>query len=169
MLDDALLSVMKKGQATPLEQRFATLAPVVDRAFDLPLILRISVGQAWSTLPRAQQDQLLASFRRYTITSYVTSFNGFDGERFELLPDVRDLGSSLVVPTRIVPRTGDPTRIDYVMRKNAGSWRIVDVMLDGSVSRLALQRSDFRSSIQPGDASRLIARLQANVADATAR
>ena len=163
-LSDALLRVMKLAHDAPFDQRFAVLAPVVDQAFDLPLILRISVGADWTTLPAAQQASLQASFRRYTIATYLNSFNSFDGERFDVLPQTRDLGTSLVVPTHIVPRGGNPTSIDYVFRKTGPTWKIVDVLLDGSVSRLALQRSDFRSSVQPGDASRLIARLQQNVA-----
>ena len=39
---------------------------------------------------------------------------------------------------------GDPIRLDYVMRDENGKWRAVDVLLDGSISRVAVQRSDFR-------------------------
>ncbi len=36
---------------------------------------------------------------------------------------------------------------------DAGGWRIVDVLLDGSISRVAVQRSDFRSLLGNGGAA----------------
>ena len=44
-------------------------------------------------------------------------------------------------------------------------WRAVDVLLDGSISRVAVQRSDFRKLLDPGDASALIASLEKKVSD----
>ena len=38
-LNDGLLQVMKTGPATPFQQRFDMLAPVLDRTFDLDAIL----------------------------------------------------------------------------------------------------------------------------------
>jgi phospholipid transport system substrate-binding protein len=58
-LTDGLLQIMKAGPATPFQQRFEMLAPVIDRVFDLR-----------------------PAFRRYTIASYVNSFDHFIGQRF---------------------------------------------------------------------------------------
>ena len=40
------------------------------------------------------------------------------------------------------------------MRDDNGVWRAVDVLLDGSISRVAVQRSDFRKILANGDAER---------------
>src|SRR6185437_16722803 len=61
-LCDALIGIMKAG-AEPFAQRFETLAPVVDRTFNLPVILQVSVGFAWSNLPPDQRTSLEAAFR----------------------------------------------------------------------------------------------------------
>ena len=70
-----------------------------------------------------------------------------------------------MVATRIVPAGGEPTRIDYVMRRGPAGWQAVDVLLNGSISQVAVQRSDFRTSVAAGDASALIANLQRKVAE----
>jgi phospholipid transport system substrate-binding protein len=57
------------------------------------------------------------------------------------------------------------TRLDYVMREVDGGWHVVDVLLDGSISRVAVTRSDFRALLAEGGAARLIASLRAKVAD----
>ncbi len=164
-LNAGLLAAMRAGAATPFAQRFNALAPAVERAFDLPAILQASVGPRWSGLPAAQQAQLLEVFRRFTVASYVSNFKAFSGERIEVLPENRAIGADQVVATRIVPANGEPTRIDYVMRRAGDGWRAVDVLLNGSISRVAVQRSDFRALLGQGDASRLIANLQGKVAE----
>ena len=51
------------------------------------------------------------------------------------------------------------------MRDANGTWRAVDVLLDGSISRVAVQRSDFRKILASGDANALIASLKRKIAD----
>ena len=164
-LNAGLLAAMRAGRATPFAQRYAALAPAVERAFDLPAVLQASVGPRWAGLPPAQQEQLLDVFRRFTVSSYLSSFSAFNGERLEVLPENRAIGADQVVATQIVPAGAAPTRIDYVMRQTPGGWRAVDVLLNGSISRVAVQRSDFRSLLDQGSASRLIANLQGKVAE----
>ena len=164
-LNRGLLAGMRAGKATPFPQRFATLAPLVEGAFDIPGILQASVGPRWAALPPAQQAQLLDVFRRFTVASYVANFDNFGGEKLELLPISRSVGADQVVASQIVPSSGTPTRIDYVMRRTPSGWRAVDVLLNGSISRVAVQRSDFRSLLGSGDAGPLIQSLQRKTAD----
>ena len=164
-LNRGLLTAMRAGKATPFPQRFAALAPLVEGAFDIPGILQASVGPRWSALPPAQQSQLLDVFRRFTVASYVANFDNFGGEKLEVLPASRSVGADQVVATQIVPSSGSPTRIDYVMRRTPAGWRAVDVLLNGSISRVAVQRSDFRSLLGSGDAGALIQSLQRKTAD----
>ncbi len=164
-LNRGLLAGMRAGKAVPFTQRFATLAPLVEGAFDIPGILQASVGPRWAALPPAQQSQLLDVFRRFTVASYVANFDSYGGEKLELLPESRNVGADQVVASQIVPANGTPTRIDYVMRRTSAGWRAVDVLLNGSISRVAVQRSDFRSLLGSGDATPLIQSLQRKIAD----
>lgn len=164
-LDNGLMSVMKAGEVTPFPKRFDMLAPVVERVFDLPLVLRECVGPRWSNFARSEQQRLLDEFARFTIASYVANFDNYAGERFEILPERRQVGEDVVVATRIVKPDQTASRIDYVMRQVDGIWKAVDVLLDGTISRVAVQRSDFRGLLARGDAAALIASLQRKVAD----
>ena len=74
---------------------------------------------------------------------------------------MRAIGADQVVSTTIVPTSGDAVRIDYVMRQEGAAWKIVDVLLDGTISRVAVQRSDFRGVLARGGAPALIASLAA--------
>lgn len=160
-----LLVAMKSGRTRPFRDRFNALAPSVDGAFDLPAVLRSSVGPRFDTLPPDEQAQLLAAFRAFTISSYVSSFNNWSGERLEIVPGQRSVGESLVVRTVIQPAQGEAVPIDYVMQRTPAGWRAVDVLLNGSVSQNAVKRSDFRSLVTGGSALPLIQMLRRRVSD----
>lgn len=161
VLYDALLRIMRAGRATSFQQRYGQLAPVVDATFDLPAILQASVGPSWAQMTADQHSALLGALRRYTVDSYVSNFDTFSGQRFEIAPDTRALGyGEQIVTTRIIPTTGEAHRLDYVMRQTGGNWRVVDVLADGTISRVATQRSDFRQLLMQGGPTALVASLQ---------
>ena len=149
-LVDGLVQIMKAGPSMPFQQRYDTLAPIIDRTFDLAAILEESVGPTWPTLPPLQQTMLTDAFRLYTVASYVNSFDDFNGQRFEVSSETRTVGSEQVVETKVIPRKGETHELDYVMRQVPGGWRVVDVLADGSISRVAVQRSDFRRLLVRG-------------------
>lgn len=167
-LDAALLAAMRSGGSIGFSQRMAMLMPALDHALDLPAILRASVGPAsWSAMPPADQASLLQAFRRYTAANYASNFNSYDNQSFTVagtraLPDGR-----VVVQTRLSRPGGTEHRIDYVMRRSVQGWKAVDVLADGSISRVAVQRSDFSTALASGGATRLTALLAAK-ADALA-
>jgi phospholipid transport system substrate-binding protein len=149
-LTDGLLRIMKAGPATPFRERIATLQPVIEQTFDLAAILQDSIGAAWAALPADQQTKLTDAFRRYTVATYVNSFNEFSGQRFDINPETRAVGAEQVVQTHIVPKNGGGHELDYVMRHGPSGWRVVDVLADGAISRVAVQRSDFRRLLARG-------------------
>lgn len=147
------------------QERFERLAPTIDRDFDLLAILQTSIGLRWSSLDEASRQSLFTVFRNFTIASYTANFNKENGEKFEIEPQTRVTGNDLIVQTRLLPPGGDPVRIDYLMRSGTMGWRIVDVLLDGSISRVAVQRSDFRSLLASGSTAPLIDSLRRKVAE----
>jgi phospholipid transport system substrate-binding protein len=164
-LDDALLAVMKAGHSAPFEQRVAALAPVIEQTFDLDAVLAASIGPSWNALPDDQKTSLRAAFRRYTVASYAANFDSYTGQTFQIAPAVRNIGDAgLIVQTRIVPTDGPTTQLDYVMRNGPAGWKVVDVLADGSISRVAVQRSDFRHLLTGGGVAALMAGLQHKIA-----
>jgi phospholipid transport system substrate-binding protein len=159
--NEALLAIMRNGKQTAFSDRFRTLAPMVDQTFDLRAVLVASVGSGWTSVSPDQQGRLLDAFRRYTVASYVANFDRYDGQSLTVLPDTRSLDAErVVVRSRIVPRRGDPTEFDYVMKQAPSGWKIVDVLSAGSISRVAEQRSDFRHIMSRGGGDALLANLQ---------
>jgi phospholipid transport system substrate-binding protein len=162
----ALLAAMKASGRTGFNQRFQALAPAIDQAFDLPAVLAVSVGLGWTNLSQDQQARLLEAFRRYTVASYVANFDSYSGQTFSVSPETRRLDADrVIVQTRIIPASGDATELDYVMKQTSSGWKIVDVLAAGSISRVAVQRSDFRSLLSRGGGDALLASLQHKASD----
>jgi len=164
-LHDGLIEIMKAGRTIPFRQRYDKIAPIISRTFDLEAIVRQVIGLRWASLPAEQQAALTDAFRRYTVASYVANFDAYTGERFELLPTIATAGNDRVVQTRIVAASGQGHTLAYVMRQAAGGWRIVDVLADGSVSRVAAQRSEVRSVLADGGGPGLLVSLRRKTAE----
>jgi phospholipid transport system substrate-binding protein len=164
-LHAALEAAMHSGRRTPFASRFDVLAPVIERVFDLETVLKVSVGMRWSSFDKTAQERLAAAFHRFTIATYVAHFDRFSGEKFAVVPGGRASGSDRIVRTEVASGTGGSARLDYVMRQFGNTWRAVDVLIDGSISRVAVQRSDFRTILASGNAEALIKSLQRKVGD----
>jgi phospholipid transport system substrate-binding protein len=165
-LNTALLATMKAGSAgAGFQARYDALDPVVKQSFDLPVVEQNSVGFLWSTIPAAQQQELSMVFEQFTVASYVSQFASYHGEQIKLLPTEKTLGAKKIVETQIVPGDGSaPTELDYVVTNGPAGWQITDVLLNGTISQVAVHSSDFSSLVSTGDASQLISALKAKTA-----
>jgi phospholipid transport system substrate-binding protein len=157
---DALLDVMKRAKALGFRGRYDVLAPVISTSFDLPAMTRIAVGPKWTSIPAAEQKELVDAFGRMTISTYASRFDGYSGEKFEIDPSVESRAGGSVVHTRIVQSNGEPVTLNYLVRKSGGAWKIVDVYLTGTISELATRRSEFAGILDSGGPPALIASLR---------
>lgn len=156
--DRALLATMKAGKSLGAEGRYRKLEPVVTQDFDLGAMVRVATGAAWSKMTPTDQAALKTAFTRFTVANYAHNFDDYSGQKFVTgavdtrLPDK-------LVHTQIVNPSGAPIQLAYRMRNSGGSWRIIDVFYNGSISSLAQQSSDFASTVRSGGAPALIKKL----------
>jgi phospholipid transport system substrate-binding protein len=151
---------MREGRRLGGEGRYRKLEPVVDRVFNLPLMTEVAVGARWATLSDDQRRKLVEAFRRFTIASYASHFGSYDGERFEVAADPQPVsGGSLVVHSKLVTRNAKAIALDYVVRQTNGTWQIIDVYAQGTISELARRRSEFAAVLNRGGADALADRL----------
>lgn len=164
-LDAGLVAIMKAGRAAGQKGRAAAIAPVVDRGFDLPLMTRLAVGPAWTTTAPADQQALVAAFRRLTIAQYAGNFDSFAGETFVVNPQVEARGGDRLVRTTLKTKTGSEA-LAYRLRPSGGQWKIIDVFYRSAISQLATRRADFAAVLRTGGAKALTQHLNALAAKA---
>ena len=164
-----LLEVMKQATSLGFEGRYRRLQPAIEAAFNLPLMIRLAVGPQWNSLTPAQQGRLLEAFRRFTVGTYASRFDGFEGEHFEVTGEAPSPSGGTLVQTRLVPTKQDPVELNYLLRQGDAGWQIIDVFLSGTVSQLATWRAEFTSVLRRDGADGLVGLLQNKLAALTPR
>jgi len=159
---DTLLTTMKNGRSLGQSGRYARLAPAVDRVFDIPLMTRLSLGSAWASLTPAQQQQLTEAFRHYVAATYADRFDSYSGEQLQVTGE-QPYNSDVIVQTKIINSKGEPTTLNYRMGRGRGPWQISDVYLDGTISQLAVHRSEFVSVLRRDGVDGLVMALNRKV------
>ena len=138
----ALLHSMHDGV---YQNRYDALAPAMNRAFDFADMTRIAIGPSWYNLQAAQRDALVDAFRRFSIATYASQFDQYSGERFEAAGPSEAAPQGMVVQTVMQAASGKPVRFNYLLHRTGGGWRIIDIYLEGTISQLAVRRSEFAS------------------------
>lgn len=154
-----LMETMQQAKELGVKGRFDKLAPVLAATYDIPSMAKTSVGPSWDQLQPQQQTAIIEAFTRMMVANYASRFDGYSGEKFEITPPA-DQGADKLVKTSIVQSNGKAIPLNYVMRKGASGWRVVDVYLDGTISELASRRAEFSSILKSGGADALIASLR---------
>ena len=156
---DTLVASMKSGGTA--KSRYDKLKPAVEQDFDIPGMTALSVGPTWPSIAPADQKALTEAFERMTVANYARSFDSFDGEKFMVEPAVTERGSDKFVKTTLKPGSGDAIPFNYRLHEAGGSWKIVDIYLNGNISQLAQKRSDFGATLQSGGPQGLAKKINA--------
>ncbi|EME69100.1 ABC-type transport system protein [Paramagnetospirillum caucaseum] len=142
---DRLLDSMKGGAKLGFKGRADKMRPAVADAYDMPSMTRSTLGTAFAKLTPEEAARLAATYSAFSVATYASQFNEWNGERFDVGESRPSAGGTVIVPSWLVPKNGDPTQIDYVMRQDQGQWRVIDVLFEGTVSQVAVRRSEFGS------------------------
>ena len=157
-LYDALLNTMKNGRILGQSGRFAQLDPVIRRSFDIASMARLSIGSSWAGLSESQRQQITESFGRYISAIYADRFDSYAGQKLEVTGE-QPASSGVMVRSQIIKASGEPVKVDYMMRRDGESWLISDIYLDGAISEVATRRSEFSAILKNEGIDGLIAAL----------
>lgn len=159
-----LLSVMQQAAQLGPRGRYQRLEPVVFSVFDVPFMARLSIGPTWTNLTLDQKKRAAHAYGRYIAAVYATRFDGYSGERFEVLGEQKVRRGTLV-KSQIVKSDGEPVTIGYLVHDNMIGYQIRDVYLTGTISELATRRSEFARILSGGGIDALIAALNKKADD----
>ena len=156
--DAALIKTLQAGKSAGPQGRAKVIGPAVEQAFDLDFMVRTAVGQAWAKMSTDEQASLAAAYKKFAIANYAKNFDNYSGQKLNLDGPVQDRGGDKLVKTRLTGG-GSDVALAYRMRNSGGTWKIIDVYYNGSISQLTTQRSDFASTLASGGAKALVAKL----------
>ena len=157
--DDTLLLVMSQAKILGYRGRYELLGQAVDKTFDVPAMTRISVGPGWTGLSDNEKNRLTDAFRCFITATFATRFDAYGGERFTILGAKPIIGGILVENQLIMPN-GERVMINYLTHQTANGWEAIDIYLEGTISELAIRRSEFTAVLKQTGPEGLIATLE---------
>ena len=164
-LHDGMIDVMRTASSASFEARAERLAPLLDSSFDLDFMARKSLGRSFDALGEGDQKSWIALFRRFMVANYAGRSTSYSGQSFATLGEDPAAQDTVLVRTRLVDPGRENMDLGYRLRQNGGSWEIIDVYLNGTVSELALRRSDFTAILDRDGFPALVASVEAKIAD----
>jgi phospholipid transport system substrate-binding protein len=160
----ALIDVMKNAESLGYQGRVRALTPVIAETFDVPFMARTSIGRHWDKASKSERERFVDTFTRFMIANYAGRFDGYSGQSFQIIGNEPARMDTVVVKTRLVNPGEENVDLGYRMRLVNGKWKVLDVYLDGTVSELALRRSEFSSIVKRDNFEALIAAIDAKIA-----
>ncbi len=159
---ETLIGVMKKAETLGFEGRYQELAPAVKETFNLAFMAEFAAGSHWKKLDADQRGKLIEAFSSLTIATYAERFDGYSGERFDILNEKQFRRSTRLVKTVLVKSDGETIILNYLFGQRGGNWRVIDVHFKG-VSELAVRRSEYTSVLKRKGFGTLIAEIEKKI------
>ena len=153
-----LLSAIGDLKNTSDALRFNALAPAMDKALDFETMTKTIIGRSWAKADDTTKAELLAAFRQVSIAIYTDQFAGLKQGEF-IVSGTRDgpRGLKLVDSKLETPKESVP--LVYVLRNKDNAWRIIDVLLDGGISELAVRASEYSNILKTSGPKGLVTSL----------
>jgi len=164
-----LLEIMKRAEELGFQGRIDELRPLMARTFDLDFMASRTVGSHWRRLSDEDKARWAELFARLTTANYAGRFTGFKGEEFVTLGVQDAARGTRMVLTRIVIPGDDDVELNYRLLRTQEGWKVIDVYLDGTVSELALRRSEYSSALQREGFEELLAAVESKIENLKAK
>jgi phospholipid transport system substrate-binding protein len=166
-LNASLLDVMKEAGKLDYAARYQKVEPAVAAAFDVDFMAEKSLGRHWKDLSPDEQTKWKDLFRRFMVANYAGRFDRYSGQTFEQHGTEAGAYDTVMVHTTLVSPDDENVDLNYRLRETAAGWRVIDVYLKGTVSELALRRSDY-SAVMKRDGFAALATYLSGKIDALA-
>jgi phospholipid transport system substrate-binding protein len=159
-----LLDTMKHAADLGVKGRYEKLEPLIFATFDLPFMARLTIGPLWAGLAPEQKYRVARAYGRYVTAVYADRFDGYAGERLEVLGEQK-IRHGMLVKSQIIKSDGEPVTLNYLVHDNVIGWQVRDVYETGTISELATQRSEFAAILRSRGIDGLIASLNKKADD----
>ncbi|MEE2760119.1 MAG: ABC transporter substrate-binding protein [Pseudomonadota bacterium] len=143
-----LIAVMKIAATTSIEERFKLLDVSVQRTFNMPVMIRIAAASIWHEAGDAEKIAAIRAFTRMSVSMYASRFDGYSGQHFETISERPGPKNTVAVRTQLHRPGDEPVNLTYVLKRYAGTWKAIDVIVAGGISELALRYSEYRAILK---------------------
>ena len=167
-----VLSVVKTDkdiQAGDQEKLFALAEEKILPNFNFDKVSRLVLGKNWTKATPDQKTAFQGEFKTLLIRTYATALSKYKNQSIEYAPlKMAESATTAQVKTNIVQQGGQPIAVNYTLEKQADSWKVYDIVIEG-VSLVTNYRSQFAQEIRQNGLDSLIKKLADKNKMATAK
>jgi phospholipid transport system substrate-binding protein len=127
-------------------------------AVDLEAMAKAALGKTWDEQSKAKRKEFLDAFMGAFRKAMSGQVDGYREAKTIFAPEQKMTEELVKVPTTLTIR-GEPTAVDYTLKREGTEWRIVDITVD-DVSTVENYRSSFGRIVQKEGFDALIQRLK---------
>ena len=153
----------REGEA--LRSNLPGLYAVVDELIvphvDINTMCRLVLGQHWKKADAEQRAHFATEFSHLMVRTYARSLLDYDQYQVEFLPAIPGKRKGTAMVRTELVSTGNAARlpIAFRMREKGGTWRMVDLIVNG-ISLVTTYRESFGAQVSSGGLGPLIAQLK---------
>ncbi len=145
IIADALAMLRDPALAEP--QREERLGLLLRRDFDLPRIARYVLGRYWTSASADERENFTRLFEQWVVQTYGARLSRYSQETVTVTGTRPENGADTVVTSAIVHPSGPPTHVAWRVSGQPGSYRIVDIDVEG-VSMALTEREEIAAVIE---------------------
>ena len=132
---------------------------VINRTYDAEKMLKMIIGAGWKNLENTKKKELIMVFKKYISKNYLKRFSKINDVSFSNEKKEKISSDFFLVRSNLIIKQ-EKISIDYLLHLKDNTWKIFDVLLDGSVSEVATKKSEFRIYIKEKKIDELIEALK---------
>ncbi len=138
---------MLADQSLTDEERRDQFHSFFSSRFAVDAISRFALGKHWNKANEQERAEYRRVFEDYIVATYARRLANYAGETLKIGPGRLETPQAAAVSSRILRSEGKPIDIVWRLRRRDGSWRIVDIVVEG-ISLAITQRSEFNAVIR---------------------
>jgi phospholipid transport system substrate-binding protein len=150
ILTDAKLSTDEKRKR---------VEDVVLASVDFETLSKLVIARNWSKFTEAQRAEFMTLFKNHLSMTYGRNVESYKNEKVTITGSREENGGDTTVKTKILRGGPGDILVDYRMRQRDGTWKIIDVIIEG-VSLVSNFRSQFQDVVASGGPERLLSLLR---------
>ena len=155
---DLLHNTLKRIVSSNIDNK--EVQSVISNTYNIERMLVLITGEVWKKSISNDQIALKKVFEEYIAKNYILRFKNIKSLEFGKI-EVTQAGKNYrMAKTKLIINSKDVVPLNYLLNQTNNSWKIFDVLIDGSISEIATKKSEFKSFTNHDDLKPLLEALQ---------
>ncbi len=138
---------------------FKFFLKIIKKTYDSEKMSKMILGKNWVKLNEAKKKRFIDVFEKYMTVNYLRQFSKITKLKFENKKTEKIGEKFRLSQVNLIFGAEEKIKLNYLLHNKNEKWRIFDVLIDGSISKIATKKSEFNQIIKDKGIDQLISIL----------